>query len=48
VREAVAEIEPTTGTVIQVFTAGTVVQIFRLAECVPADTWSGSSPVGSS
>jgi len=48
VREAAAEVEPTTGTVIQVFTTGTVVQIFRLAECVPAGTWSGSSPVGCS
>ena len=48
VREATAEIEPLTGTVIQVFTSGTVVQIFRLAESVPSDTWSGSSPVGCS
>ena len=48
VREATAEVEPTTGTVFQVFTTGTVVQIFRLAESVPADTWSGSSPVGCS
>jgi uncharacterized protein YbcI len=48
VREAAAEIEPITGTVIQVFTTGTVVQIFRLAESVPADTWSGISPVGRS
>ena len=48
VREATAEIEPTTGAVIQVFTTGTVVQIFRLAESVPSDTWSGNSPVGCS
>jgi uncharacterized protein YbcI len=48
VREATAEIEPTTGTVIQVFTTGTVVQVFRLAESVPSDTWSGNSPVGCS
>jgi uncharacterized protein YbcI len=48
VREAIAEIEPVTGTVIQVFTTGTVVQIFRLAESVPSDTWSGCSPVGCS
>jgi len=48
VREAMAEIEPLTGTVIQVFTTGTVVQIFRLAESVAAETWSGNSPVGSS
>ena len=48
VREATAEVETTTGTVVAVFTTGTVVQIFRLAECVPAGTWSGSSPVGCS
>ena len=48
VREATAEIEPITGSVIQVFTTGTVVQIFRLAESVAAGTWSGNSPVGSS
>ncbi len=48
VREAVAEIEPITGSVIHVFTTGTVVQIFRLAESVPSDTWSGNSPVGCS
>jgi uncharacterized protein YbcI len=48
VREAAAEIEPVTGSVIQVFTTGTVVQIFRLASPVAAGTWSGNSPVGSS
>jgi uncharacterized protein YbcI len=48
VREADAEIEPLTGTVIQVFTTGTVVRIFRLAQCVPADAWSANSPVGCS
>src|ERR1700678_4301829 len=31
VREAVAEVEPTTGTVVQAFTTGTVVQVFLLA-----------------
>ena len=34
VREAAAEVEPTTGT---------VVQVFLLASSVPADTWSGST-----
>ena len=48
VREAVAEIEPTTGTVVQVFTTGTVVQVFLLAQNVPADTWSGNLPIGCS
>ncbi len=42
VREATAEIEPTSGTVVQVFTTGTVVQVFLLASGVPADSWSGN------
>ena len=42
VREATAEIEPTTGTVVKVFTTGTVVQVFLLASDVPADSWSGN------
>ena len=42
VREAVAEVETATGTVVKVFTNGTVVQVFLLARGVSADTWSGS------
>jgi uncharacterized protein YbcI len=42
VREASAEIETTTGAVMQIFTTGTVVQVFRLAGKFPADTWTGS------
>ena len=42
VREATAEVEPTTGTVMQVFTTGTMVQVFLLARGVPADSWSGN------
>jgi len=42
VREATAEIEGTTGTVVQVFTAGTMVQVFQLAQSVPAGSWSGT------
>ena len=42
VREAVAEIETTTGTLVQAFTTGTVVQVFLLACDVPNDTWSGN------
>ena len=42
VREAVAEVEPTTGTVVQAFTTGTVVQVFLLACDLPSETWSGS------
>jgi uncharacterized protein YbcI len=41
VREATAEVEPTTGTVVQAFTSGTVVQVFLLAAKVPGETWSG-------
>ena len=43
VREATAEVETTTGTVVQVFTTGTMVQVFLLAQSVPAGNWSGSS-----
>ena len=42
VREATAEVEVTTGTVVQVFTSGTMVQVFLLAGGVPAGSWSGS------
>ena len=45
VREATAEVEPTTGTVVQAFTTGTVVQVFLLADGISADTWSGSAIV---
>jgi uncharacterized protein YbcI len=41
VREATAEVEPTTGAVVHAFTTGTVVQVFLLACTVPAETWSG-------
>ena len=42
VREATAQVETTTGTVVQVFTTGTMVQVFMLADRVAADTWSGN------
>jgi uncharacterized protein YbcI len=42
VREAAAEIEPSTGTVVAVFTTGTVVQVFLLARSIPADAWNMS------
>jgi uncharacterized protein YbcI len=42
VREATAEVETTTGTVVQVFTTGTMVQVFLLAGGVPAGSWSGN------
>jgi uncharacterized protein YbcI len=42
VREAAAEIEPTSGAVVQAFTTGTVVQVFLLPGNLQADTWSGT------
>ena len=42
VREATAEVEPTTGAVVQAFTTGNVVQVFQLAGSVPTETWSGN------
>jgi uncharacterized protein YbcI len=36
VREATAEVETTTGTMVQVFTTGTMVQVFLLAKGVPS------------
>lgn len=41
VRQASAEVETTTGSVVQVFTTGTMVQVFLLASGVPTDSWSG-------
>jgi uncharacterized protein YbcI len=40
--EATSEVEPATGTVLQVFSTGAVVQVFLLAAGVPAGSWSGS------
>jgi uncharacterized protein YbcI len=42
VREATAEVEMTTGTVVHVFSSGTMVQIFLLARNLPADDWNRS------
>src|SRR3990172_9194204 len=44
VREATAEVETTTGTVMQVFTTGTMVQVFLLAQGVPAGRWRSHGP----
>jgi len=43
VREATAEVETTTGTVVQVFTTGTMVQVFLLAHGVPTEYWNSSN-----
>jgi hypothetical protein len=40
VREAIAEVEPTTGAVVEAFTSSAMVQVFRLAQSVPGDSWS--------
>ncbi len=44
VREAAAEVEPSTGAVVHAFTNGTMVQVFLLARNVGAETWDGSDP----
>lgn len=44
VREATAEIEPNTGTVVAVFTTGTTVQVYLLSDPVVSDTWTGIVP----
>jgi uncharacterized protein YbcI len=44
VREAAAELEPPTGSLIKVFATGTVVQIFLLADGVETDVWSNDRP----
>jgi uncharacterized protein YbcI len=41
VSEASAEVEPTSGTVVQVFTTGTMVQVFQLSGKVAADSFDG-------
>jgi uncharacterized protein YbcI len=40
VRQATAEVETTTGTVVQVFTTGTMVQVFQLAKNIPVGVWN--------
>lgn len=48
VREATAEVETATGTMVQVFTTGTMVQVFLLAQDVPTDSWSSNGSTVSS
>jgi uncharacterized protein YbcI len=40
VREATAEVEPTSGSVVHVFTSGTMVQVFQLAGDVPTGSFN--------
>ncbi len=42
VRESVAQVEPSTGSVVQVFTSGTMVQVFLLAHGLPEGAWNGT------
>jgi hypothetical protein len=42
VREATADVEPATRTVVGVFTTGATVQVHLLAHAVPVENWSGS------
>jgi uncharacterized protein YbcI len=44
VREAAAEVEPISGTVVHAFSRGTMVQVFLLAQSISANTWNGSKP----
>jgi uncharacterized protein YbcI len=46
VREATAEIEPSTGAVVRAFASGTVVQVFLLVGNVETDVWSNDRPPG--
>ncbi len=46
VREAAAEVDMPTGTVVKVFADGTVVQVFLLGRGIPVETWSGSGRQG--
>ena len=41
VREASAEVDPTSGTVVQVFNTGTMVQVFELSGKVPTQSFDG-------
>jgi len=42
VRQAVAEVEPATGAVVQAFTSSAMVQVFRLVQSVPGGNYSSS------
>lgn len=41
VREAAAEVEATTGTVVHTFTSGTMVQVFLMAPGLSTEKWAG-------
>jgi uncharacterized protein YbcI len=43
VREATAEVQPTSGSVVQVFTSGTMVQMFLLSGNVPSGSFNAGN-----
>ena len=43
VRDATAEVDPATGTVVAVFSSGTVVQVYLLASAIAADDWNAGA-----
>ena len=45
VRKAIAEAEPRSGAVVQVFTSGTMVQVFLLSGSVPTGSFNAGSKV---
>ena len=48
VKEAVVEIEPTTGVVVCAFASGTVVQVFQMVSGISAEKWNGNKDSGPS
>lgn len=46
VRQAAAEVEPATGTVVAVFATGTIVQVFLLTNPIPIDAWNAGEADG--
>ena len=48
VREATAEVEPTSGTVVQVFSTGTMVQVFLSPAAYPRAVGAGTDPASQS
>lgn len=46
VRESTAEVEPSTGTVVAVFTTGAIVQVFLLKSGIPEPAWSAAGNGG--
>jgi uncharacterized protein YbcI len=44
VRDATAEVDPSTGTIVAVFSSGTVVQVYLLASEISSDAWNVGGP----